>query len=205
MPPGYPVLLDLTGRPVVVVGAGPVAARKIAGLLDAGAIVRCVAPAAVDPVRALAGAGRITLVARPYQPGDLGEAVLAFAATGVPEVDRAVAADAGAAGIPVNVAGAPAEGWFTTPAVLRRGDLIVAVATSGRTPGLAGALRRRLAADLGPEWATLVRLLGEVRDRLPPAADTAAWDRLLTVLDDLHDGDEGRARVRLEGFLGSTS
>jgi siroheme synthase-like protein len=202
VPPGYPVLLDLTGRPVVVVGAGPVAARKIAGLLDAGAAVRCVAPAAVDPVAALAAAGRITLEPRPYEPGDLARAVLAFAATGVPEVDRAVAADAADAGIPVNVAGAPAEGWFTTPAVLRRGDLIVAVATSGRTPGLAGALRRRLAAELGPEWATLVRLLGEVRNRLPPAADTAAWDRLLTVLDDLRDGDEVRARARLDRLLG---
>jgi precorrin-2 dehydrogenase/sirohydrochlorin ferrochelatase len=119
----------------------------------------------------------------------------------VPEVDRAVAVEAAAAGIPVNVAGAPAEGWFTTPAVLRRGDLIVAVATSGRTPGLAGALRRRLAADLGPEWATLVELLGEVRDRLPPAADTAAWDRLLT--PELLTMEAGAARARLAELLES--
>ena len=201
--PGYPILLELSGRTVVVIGAGPVAARKVAGLLEAGAAVRLIAPLAVPELQALATAGRLDWARRPYQPGDLDGAALVFAATGVAEVDRRVVADA-PAGAPVSVAGDPTLGGFTTPAVLRRGELTVAVATSGRTPGLAGALRRRLDDQLGPEWGALVELLGEVRDRLPAAADRAAWDRLLGggLLDQLRAGQLDAARARLGELLG---
>jgi precorrin-2 dehydrogenase/sirohydrochlorin ferrochelatase len=178
VPPGYPIVVALAGRPVLVVGAGPVATRKVTGLLGTGAVIRVVAPQALPGLAALADAGRITLERRPYRTGDLDGAALAFAA-GPPEVNRRVAADAGAAGVAVNVADDPGAGSFTTPATLRRGELLVAVATGGLAPGLAGALRRRLGLVFGPEWAELVELLASVRDRLPAAADTEGWDRLL--------------------------
>jgi precorrin-2 dehydrogenase/sirohydrochlorin ferrochelatase len=203
MPAGYPILVHLAGRPVVVVGAGRVATRKVAGLLDAGARVRLVAPRASAQLTALAGAGRLDWERRPYRPGDLHGAFLVIAATDAPAVNRRVAADAHTAGVLADVVDDPGAGGFTTPATLRRGDLVVAVATSGRVPGLAGALRRRLAAQLGPEWGALVELLAEVRGRLPTADDQAGWDRLLApeLLARLRAGDRGRARARLAELL----
>jgi precorrin-2 dehydrogenase len=207
MPAGYPILLDLAGRLGVVVGAGPVATRKAAGLLDAGARVRVVAPEAGAELAGLAAAGDLDWSARAYEHGDLDGAALVVAATGAPEVNRRVAADARAAGIPVNVVDDPGDGTFTSLATLRRGDLVVAVGTSGRAPGLAGMLRRRLAGQLGPEWAALVELLGEVRERLPTAGDTGGWERLLApvVLDRLRAGDVDGARERLELLLAERS
>jgi siroheme synthase-like protein len=183
------------------VGAGPVAVRKVKGLLEAGSNVRVVAP---ETVEELPADDAVTWLRRPYRDGDLDGAAIVFAATGVADVDERVAAAARAAGVPVSVAGAPALGDFTTPAVVRRGELLVAVATSGRTPGLAGALRRRLDDEFGPGWADLVELLGAVRDRLPPAADRSAWDRLLDpgLLTALRHGGRDAARAELERRLG---
>jgi precorrin-2 dehydrogenase / sirohydrochlorin ferrochelatase len=204
VPAGYPIVVDLAGRPVVVVGAGPVATRKVTGLLGTGAAVRVVAPEALPGLAALAGAGRITLERRPYAAGDLDGAALAFAA-GPAEVNRRVAADAARAGIPVAVTDDRGAGTFTTPATLRRGELLIAVATGGLAPGLAGALRRRLGLAFGPEWAELVELLAAARDRLPAAADTEGWDRLLDgpVPAAVRAGDHAGARRLLAELLGA--
>jgi precorrin-2 dehydrogenase/sirohydrochlorin ferrochelatase len=199
--PGYPIVVDLAGRPVVVVGAGPVAARKVTGLLPAGPDIHVVAPDVLPGLDALAAAGRVRLSRRGYATGDLDGAALAFAA-GPAAVNRQVAADAAAAGVPVCVTDDPGAGSFTTPATLRRGELLVAVATGGRAPGLAGALRRRLGHELGPEWSGLVELLGEHRERLPRAGDDA-WDRLLDgrLADALRSGDHAGALRLLDTLL----
>src|SRR6266540_1508459 len=195
MTPRYPILVDLAARPVVVVGGGAVAERRALGLLAAGADLRVVSPRVGEGIDALAARGELTVERRPYRTGDLAGAVLAVAATDDPEVNRRVAADGRAAGVPVNRVDHPDGGDVTVPAVLRRGDLTVAVATSGRTPGLAGALRRRLESDLGPEWAELVDLL---------AADQAAWRELLApeMLDAVRRGatDAVRERIRDAGL-----
>jgi len=141
--PGYPVLLDLRDRLVVVVGAGSVGRRKIAGLLDAGARVRLVSR---DPVPPTCWLCRIELHLRPFHPDDLDGATLAFAATGSAEVDGEVLAAARARGIPANLAAAPDAGDFTLPATLHLGELTVAVATGGRAPALAALVRDRIAA-----------------------------------------------------------
>ena len=214
MPPGYPIVLDLAGRPVVVVGAGPVASRKVTGLLASGAAITIVAPEALPGLAALAEAGRATLHRRPYQTRDLDGAALAFAAA-PPEVNRQVATDAAAAGVLVSVASkvdgqagtSAADGraaTFSTPATLRRGGLLLAVATGGAAPGLAGALRRRLGASFGPEWSGVVELLGRHRERLPPPADGEAWEALLdgSLQALLLAGDLAGAERLLDRMLG---
>ena len=201
----YPVVLDLTDRSVVVVGGGRVAERKARGLVEAGAAVRVVSPEVTDGLARLAERGALTLDRRPYRAGDLRGAALAVAATGDPSANRAVADEADALGVLVNVVDDPDRGGFAVPAVLRRGELVIAVSTSGRTPGLAGALRRRLERDYGPEWATLVELVGELRERLPAATDDA-WDGLLApeVLDSLRRGEIGHARGTIQRCLSSS-
>ncbi len=139
-------MMRLEGVEVLLVGAGPIAARKLEGLLAAGARVTVVAPTVVDEIRASAA----TVEQRPYRLGEAGEYRLVMTATGIPEIDRQVAVDATAAGVWVNSADDPANCSFTLPAVARRGPVTVAVSTDGHSPALATWLRTRLANALPP-------------------------------------------------------
>jgi precorrin-2 dehydrogenase / sirohydrochlorin ferrochelatase len=203
----FPILVDVDGRMVVVVGGGHVAERRARELLAAGGVVRVVSPEVGAGLAELAAKGELTVAPRPYRQGDLEGAALAVAATDDPEGNRRVAADGRDAGVLVNRADAPEAGGFSVPAVLRRGDLTVAVATAGRAPGLAGAVRRRLEGDFGPEWADLVDLLAADRASLPGAADEAAWRELLApeVLDSVRRGEKAAVRERIRGCRSSSS
>ncbi|MDH3454084.1 MAG: bifunctional precorrin-2 dehydrogenase/sirohydrochlorin ferrochelatase [Desulfuromonadales bacterium] len=159
---GYPIIFDLTDRLCVVVGAGSVGCRKARDLLTAGARVRLVS---TTPPFDNSLSNQVDLQIKAFEPNDLDNAVLAFAATGTDQVDREVCAAAKARSIPINCAASPADGDFQLPATLRRGDLLLAVATNGRSPALARALRDRLAGDFGPEWADIVEILGRLRTR----------------------------------------
>jgi siroheme synthase-like protein len=156
---GYPVLLDLTGVPVLVVGAGPVAARKVAGLAAAGAAVRVVAPEVADELDRRHVA---ELRPRAYELGDLGGVRLVVTATGDPDVDARVAADARAAGIWVNAADQPADCTFILPAIARREPITISVSTDGASPALARRLRDR-AGDLVTD--DVAALAGELAAR----------------------------------------
>lgn len=160
---GYPVVLDLHGVPVLVVGAGPVAVRKIAGLVAAGADVHVVA-LGVDETLDRAGIGELR--ERTYEPGDLDGMRLVVTATGVEAVDAAVAADARARGIWVNAADQPADCDFILPAIARRGSVSVAVSTDGKSPALAAHLRDRIASLLTPALATLADDLAAERSAI---------------------------------------
>jgi precorrin-2 dehydrogenase/sirohydrochlorin ferrochelatase len=133
----YPIMLDLDGAPVLVVGGGRVAVRKIEGLLSAGAKVTVVAPSVVDSIRDMA----VRVVLRPYESGDLDHARLVITATDDPAVNAAVAADATRRDIWVNSADDPANCTFTLPAIARDGPITVAVGTGGASPALASYLR----------------------------------------------------------------
>ena len=138
--PYYPLFLDLRGKPVLVVGAGKVALRKVRGLLESDARVTVVAPEGLAEFEKLP----VRWVRRRFRQSDLRGQVLAFAATNDRHVNRTVGQRAKMLGIPANVADAPAECDFIVPARVRRGDLQVAVSTGGRSPRLAAELRRRI-------------------------------------------------------------
>lgn len=157
----YPVTWRMEGRCGLVVGAGPVGRRKALGLLAAGARVRMVA--LQTPEQPLAGG--IEVLIEPFRPAHLDGMFLAIAATGRRAVDEAVAAAARQRNIPVALAGQPEKGDFTLPAVLRRGDLTVTVATAGRSPALAAALRDRLGDWLPTAWDQLLNLAEALRHR----------------------------------------
>jgi len=143
----YPVLLDLAGVPVLVVGGGPVALRKLTGLVNAGAVVTVIAPNIADGIADLA-----TVHRRPYATGDLTGYRLVITATDDPQVNAHVSADAKAAGVFVNSADDPQNCTFILPAIARRGPITVAVSTGGASPALASRLRDEIAAThLTPE------------------------------------------------------
>lgn len=145
----YPVtLINLRGAPVVVVGGGRVAKRKIGGLLTVGARVTVVSPKASRQVRTWSEDGKLAWLQRPYRSADLADARLAFAATDVRAVNARVARDAAKRGVWCNVADAPEEGDFHVPAVYRGEDIVLAVSSAGRNPRRAQLVRDRMAAIL---------------------------------------------------------
>src|SRR5262245_49122566 len=203
---GHPVNLLVRGRRVVVVGAGRIAARKIAPLLELGAVVTVVAPDVTDEVRQWADDHRITLLERPFEAADLRDAWLAFTATGVPEVDAAVHAAAEAERVWVNSADDPDNCSFTLMSVIRRSDLVVAVGTGGRSPGLAAHLRRQLTEEFGPEYERVVDLLSEAREELRGAgrsSEDADWQRAFDsgIVDLVRAGRVDEAKELLRSCL----
>jgi siroheme synthase-like protein len=159
----YPVVLRLSGRRVLVVGGGAVAARKVEGLLAAGAAVTVVAPTVVAELRAAGGRGDIVVIDRSYRAGDLDGSWLVLTATDDEATQQQVFDDAEAAGIWVNAADDPQRCSFFLPAVHRREPVLVSVSTQGTSPALASWLRDRLAAALPERLEELVAVLARRR------------------------------------------
>jgi precorrin-2 dehydrogenase/sirohydrochlorin ferrochelatase len=159
----YPVLLRLGGRLCVVIGGGKVAERRTAGLLSAGAKVRIVSPALTPALGERAAEGAVEWRRKEADPSDLDGAYLAFAATDRPEVNRAMVEAADRADIPINVADDGESGDFMLPAVLRRGDLVLAAGVSGGGPALAARIVRELGERYGPEYARYAAAYRQIR------------------------------------------
>ncbi len=159
----FPAFLDLRGRRCLVVGGGEIARQKIAGLLPSGAHIHVVAPEACAEVRRLAEDGRLRWWQRTYSAGDLEGAYLVIAATGEPRVNEAVFAEAERRGALCNSVDDPEHCHFQCPAVVRRGELQIAISTGGRSPALAQRLRAELEAQFSPEYAPWLEWLGRVR------------------------------------------
>jgi len=140
----YPLLLDLHKKPVVVVGGGKVAERKVFALLRAGALVCVVSPVLTPKLEQCLEDREVTLVPRAYRQGDLASACLAFAATNRPEVNKAVAEEGRRTGIWVNVADQSAPGEFIVPASFFEKGLIISVSSQGENPALAVKVRNRI-------------------------------------------------------------
>ncbi|MEI7999753.1 MAG: bifunctional precorrin-2 dehydrogenase/sirohydrochlorin ferrochelatase [Actinomycetes bacterium] len=205
---GYPVNLLVAGRRCVVVGAGRIATRKISGLLEAGADVHVVAPAADGAVRAWADEGRLTLHLRTFVPTDLDGAWLATSATAVAVVDRAVAEAAEARRIWMNAA--DDTGSFTRMSTVRQGDLVVTIGTGGRSPALATWLRNHVQEELGPEYSVLLDLLSEAREAMRATGrptEDADWQRAIDsgILGLIRSGRLAEAKELLQTCLSSSS
>jgi siroheme synthase-like protein len=149
-----------------IVGGGRVAERKIATLLRAGAHVEVVAPRVTGRIGRMARRGRVRWRRAAYRPDLLKTAPFVVAATSDPGTNRRVALAARRRGAFVSVADDPDLCTLFMPAVLRRGDLLIAVSTGGTCPGLARQLRDSLARTFGPEYASLVRIAASIRGRL---------------------------------------
>jgi siroheme synthase-like protein len=182
--PGYyPILVDLRDRPVLVVGGGPVAQRKVEGLLAAGAKVTVVSTALAPGLAALAAEGRMRHEPRGYRPGDLVGFSLAFATTGNAALNGLIAGEGRQRGVWVNAADDPPCCDFVLPAVLRRGALTVSVATDASSPALAGVVRDEIAAIVGEEYGGLADLVAEVRRELRAAGRSPKGETWRHALD----------------------
>lgn len=158
--------LQLQDKPIVIIGGGSVAQRKTATILPAGSRLTVISPTLTYELQQLRDNGAISHIQREYRPGDLGGAFIVIAATNDREVNRAVAAEAGRLGILAEITDSPALGNVTSPAMIRQGDLSIAISTNNRAPALAAAIKRELDPLFGPEYARTVRLLGAIREKL---------------------------------------
>ena len=178
----FPIFLELRDRPCLVVGGGPVAERKVETLLGVGARVTVVSPVTSERLKAWEKKGSIRYVTREYQWGDLIGYQLAFVATDNGEVNAAVAWEGRERGVWVNAADDPANCDFILPSVLRRGALVVAVATGGASPALSRAIREELETYFTDDYGVLAQLVAEVRCELREQgrpSDGETWHRSL--------------------------
>jgi precorrin-2 dehydrogenase / sirohydrochlorin ferrochelatase len=162
----FPIFLKLDGRQCLVVGAGKIAAAKIPGLLEAGAEVQVVAPQAGGAVAELADAGLITWEQRSFEREDLEGKFLVIAATSSIELNQTIFAEAEKRGVLCNAVDDPDRCDFYYGAVVRRGDLQIAISTGGNSPALAQRLREQLELQFGPEYSDWLEQLGRVRKQL---------------------------------------
>jgi len=183
----YPVMLDVSRLPVLVVGGGEVALRKVRGLVEAGGRPEIVSPEVHPELREIIGARRLTWHRRRFSPGDAAEFDLVIAAIDSPRVNRRAGREAAQDGALVAIADDPADSHVHMPASVRRGDVVVAVSTGGASPLLARRLRERLeehvvTPGLGRAAERLASLRREVRERWPEdeARRRAAWFGLIT-------------------------
>jgi len=155
--------MKLTGRQCLVVGAGKVGEPKIGGLIDTGAQIRVVAIEATQVVREWARAGKVELELRAFTANDLDGAFLAIVATASRNLNDLVYREAQRRGVLCNVVDVPEYCDFFYPAVVRRGDLQIAISTSGQSPSLAQKLRQQLERQFGPGYELWIAELGETR------------------------------------------
>lgn len=205
----YPIFVDLRGRSVVVVGGGAAAERRVRALLAAGAAITIIAPELTADLRRLVAAEALIWEPRPFRPGDLAGARLVVAERLDPATNRAIYQEAEERGIFVNVEDDLPNCSFLAPAVLRQGDLTLAISTAGRAPALAVRIRERLERRFGPEYGAFLELAGRFRRPLLAAVETfedrrRRWYRLVDspVLELLRQGRHEQALVLAGDILG---
>ncbi len=162
----YPVNLDIQKQRCLVVGGGSVGTRKVMTLVECGAVVTVVSPVATRRLLELAEKGSITLKKRPYQPSDLDTMFLVIGATNNDELNRQISMDAGRLNKLCNIADRPEACNFIIPSVINRGDLVIAISTSGKSPAFAKKLRKDLEKIFGEEYAEFLQFMGMIRKKL---------------------------------------
>jgi len=161
---GYlPIYIQVGGKRCLVVGGGAIAVRRIKALLEAGAVVTAISPKPPPELMTLVKNANITLLTREYRDGDMASSVLVFAATDDAALDERISGEAARRRIPVNVADSPLLCSFIVPAVVKRGELQIAISTGGASPALSRHFREELENRYGPEYGQMVEVLRAAR------------------------------------------
>lgn len=177
MPEYYPVFLNLAGKRCVIFGGGTVAQGKIAALRQSGADITLISPDATPGIKRAAQQGDLEWLVRKYEPGDLGGAFIAVAATNVWHVNREIYDEAERLGVLLNVVDDADLCTFIAPSIVKRNQVTLAISTGGASPALARKLREILANDPNLRWADLAGVLGRARKVIKEQHATVDPDR----------------------------
>ncbi len=200
-----PVLLDLSGRKCIVVGGGKVGERRVRTLIGAGAAVVVISPRLTAGLKGLARRNAIIHLRRGFRTEDLRGAAIVFSTAGNGKTDGIIRSAARAARVPANFADDPERCDFIMPSIVRRGDLILAVSTGGRSPSLAARIGDELARRYPAEYAPFVDLLGAVRKKalreqtMGEQARRTLFSRLAA--SPLPEWIRRRAHARIDAYL----
>lgn len=204
----YPVNLDVRDKKCLIIGGGEVGARKAETLSACGADVTVLSPVFSERSRHLESRG-VRLSEKRYSREDLDGAFLVFAATDDPGLNRTIRRDANEQNILCNIADWPEGSSFTLPARVSRGDLVLTVSTAGKSPAVAKRIRRELESNFGPEYETLLVLMGRIREKLlqrdrDPAGHKQQFNALLDegLLNLIGKGDKTAIDHLLRQVLG---
>lgn len=196
-----PIFMEIRGRLCLVVGGSEVAYRKVSVLLDAGAMVRAVAP---DFVEAFSDLPRVERIPQRFHPNHLDGAILVIAATADQTVNRGVSKLACARNIPVNVVDQPDLSTFIMPSILDRSPLMIAFSTGGASPVLARMLRGKLESMIPQGYGRLAAFCARLRDTVKaaitePAMRRIFWENVLEgkIAEKVLTGDEAGAETML--------
>ena len=199
----YPIMLNVRDQRCVVIGGGEVAERKVIAFLECGAAVCVISPNISPELRRLCDDRQIQVINRDYRTGDLSNALVAIAATDDPNVNASVFSEGKEKGILTNVVDDPEKSTFIVPSMLRRGDLLISISTSGRSPALARKIRTELEQQYGPEYALLAEIISEVRSEIKDGGihvDSETWQKSMNIdklLALLRKGDAKGAKEQL--------
>lgn len=161
----YSIELNVQNKQAIIVGGGKIAFRKLTSLLEAGADITVISPSVHKQIAELAKAKSIIWYAKDFEAIDLLYAHIVIAATNDKLINRFVASSANSYQL-VNVVDDPLEGNFNVPAILKRGDLTISVATAGASPILAKKIRDEIALHYGIEYIAYVQFLSIVRKNI---------------------------------------
>ena len=207
----YPVFLALEGKKVLVVGGGRVAQRKIETLLEYGALVDVVARELNRAIASMAEKGLIQYAGRDFAESHLDHVFLVIAATSDVSLNRHVSEKAQQKGLFVNAVDQPSECNFIVPSILRRGDLVVAVSTSGKSPAFARKVREDLEEHFGEEYASFLTLMGNLRELvlsrgLSQEQNRGLFEKLIAspLLGSIRENDWERAASIVSDVLGGS-
>ncbi len=181
----YPINLDVQGRECLVVGGGAVGTRKVRMLLKCGARVMVISPNLTKELKDLSEQGAIDVEKRDYHSSDLNGLFLVIGATSNDSINRKISADAEKLNILCNIADLPDACNFILPAIVERGDLTIAISTSGSSPAFAKKLRKDIEKQFGEEYALFLKLMGSIRKKLleekhEPEAHKPLFETLIT-------------------------
>ncbi len=210
MNPYYALFLNVRARKCTVVGGGLVALRKVKDLLEHSADITVISPYICKGIDDLFAQGKIRVSKRKYQTGDLKGSYVAVVATGDKGLNKKASKEAKEKKVLLNIVDDPEQSDFIVPSVLHRGDVAIAVSTSGKSPALARKIRTRLETDFDDEYSALAVLISEVRTELQKGGirpSGAVWQDALDLdklINLLRNGDKPRAKSFLLNRLKKT-
>ena len=162
----YPILLKFDGKAVLVVGGGRVAERKVEVLLQYGALIHIVSKNLTFKLKELLELDRLQHHAEEFKEKHLDNAFLVVAATDDKQLNHRISESARKRGLLINAVDQPADCNFFVPSIVRRGDLLIAISTSGKSPALAKKIRKELEKQYGSEYQTFLNLMGVIRKEI---------------------------------------
>lgn len=205
----YPVSLDMTNKRCVVVGGGDIAERKVERLLECGAQVTVVSKSLTPVLKARKKTGQMDHIDRDYEDQALDGAFMVIGATDRNDVNERISKDAMARGLLVNIVDDPDRCNFILPSLVQQGDLSIAISTGGKSPALAKKLRKELEKQYGPEYQTLLVIMGILRKRILAGDQRAADNKAVfedlvhsDILQAIREKDRGRVNTIIHDLTG---